>query len=226
MSERPITIVLADDQGVVRQGLCALLSTVASFSVVGEAADAAHAVGLAAELLPVVLVLDLMAPARAGVDVIYQVRKRKLPVRIVVLSATVDEEHVAEAVAAGADAYVRKDASADDLVHAIREAACGRRYLSPPWSEEELAAQRQRAGAAATDRYGSLTEREREVLHLAAGGLRNREIASQLGISPRTVESHRAHLMAKLGLRREADLVRYALRRGIVSLDGGEAPAR
>ena len=218
MSE-PITIALADDHHVVRQALCVLLGTVSGFAVVGEAADAAQVVELVAERRPDVLVLDLMRPSHGGIEVIRELRKRNLPVRVLVLSTAVDEAQVAAALASGADGYLPKDASADDLVHAIREVAAGRRYLSAPWTEEQLEQHRQRSAAAADDLYASLTDRERQVLHLAAEGLRNREIAERLGISPRTAESHRAHLMAKLKLRREADLVRYALRRGLVPLD-------
>ena len=218
MNER-ISIVLADDHEVVRQALRMLLDNVSSFAVVGEAADEPHAVEIVGELRPDVLVLDLMAAGHGGVEVIQQLRKRKLPVRVLVLTNAIGEARVGEALAAGADGYARKDASADDLFTAIREVAAGRRFLSLPWSEERLAEHRQRAGAAGPDLYASLTERERQVLHLAAEGLRNREIAERLGISPRTAESHRAHLMAKLKLRREAELVRYALRRGLVPLD-------
>jgi DNA-binding NarL/FixJ family response regulator len=128
-------------------------------------------------------------------------------------------------MASGADGYVGKDANAADLVHAIREVAAGRRYLSPPFTEQQLEDYSQRAGTAGADLYASLTPRERQVLQLAAQGLRNREIAEHLGISPRTAESHRAKVMSKLGLRREADLVRFALRHGILPLDLEPSPA-
>ena len=178
-----------------------------------------RAVELAAERRPDVVIVDLTASGDGGVEVIRQLHARKLPVRVLVLSNAVDDASVGEALAAGADGCVRRDANAEELVHAIREVAAGRRFFSPPRSEERLAQHRQHAAAAGPDLYASLTERERQVLHLAAEGLRNREIAERLGISPRTAESHRAHLMAKLKLRREAELVRYALRRGLVPLD-------
>lgn len=180
-----------------------------------------RAVELAAERQPDVVIVDLAASGHSGLGVIRQLHAQEPPVRVLVLSNAVEDASVAEALAAGADGCVRRDASAGDLVHAIREVAAGRRYLSPPWSEERLAQHRERAAAAGPDLYATLTERERQVLHLAAEGLRNREIAERLGISPRTAESHRAHLMAKLKLRREAELVRYALRRGLVPLDPG-----
>ena len=173
------------------------------------------AVELATARRPDVVIVDVTASGPGGVELIRQLHARKLPVRILVLSNTVDDASVGEALAAGADGCVRRDATAEELVHAIREVAAGRRYSSPPRTEER----RERVAPSGPDLYASLTERERQVLHLAAEGLRNREIAERLGISPRTAESHRAHLMAKLKLRREAELVRYALRRGLVPLD-------
>ena len=216
--DRPITVVLADDHPVVRQALHALLAAEPELSVVGET-DVLQALELVARLLPAVLVVDLMALGLAGLELVRRVKKLKPPTGVVALSASADEGHVVEALASGADGYLGKGASAADLVSAIREAAAGRRFLSPPVTNQQLAEYGQRAAAAVADHYASLTARERQVLQLAAEGLRNREIAERLGISPRTAESHRAKVMSKLGLRREADLVRYALRHGILPLD-------
>jgi DNA-binding NarL/FixJ family response regulator len=216
--DRPITVVLADDHPVVRQALRALLAAEPELSVVGET-DALQAVELVARLLPAVLVVDLMVLGLGGIELIRRVKRLKLPTRVVALSTAADEAHVVEALEAGADAYLGKGAGAGDLAQAVREAVAGRRFLSPPFSNQQLADYGQRAAAAGATQYASLTARERQVLQLAADGLRNREIAERLGISPRTAESHRAKVMSKLALRREADLVRYALRHGILPLE-------
>ena len=219
------SVVLADDHQVVRQALHALLAGESSLQVIGEAAETMAAVDLVARLVPNVLLVGLIVPGLAGMEVIRRVKRLKLSTRVVVLSMVSDEAHAAAAMASGADGYVSKDASAADLVQAIHEVAAGRRYLSPPFTEQQLEDYGQRAATAGADLYASLTPRERQVLQLAAQGLRNREIAERLGISPRTAESHRAKVMSKLGLRREADLVRFALRHGLLPLDLEPIPA-
>jgi DNA-binding NarL/FixJ family response regulator len=219
-----ISVVLADDHQVVRQALHALLAGESSLQV-GEAVETMAAVDLVTQLAPDVLLVGLMVPGLAAMEVIRRVKRLKVATHVVVLSTASDEAQAAAAMASGADGYVSKDASAADLVHAIREVAAGRRYLSPPFTEQQLEDYSQRAATAGADLYASLTPRERQVLQLAAQGLRNREIAERLGISPRTAESHRAKVMSKLGLRREADLVRFALRHGILPLDLEPIPA-
>jgi two-component system, NarL family, response regulator NreC len=218
-----ISVVLAHDHQVVRQALHTMLAGEPSLAVIGEGAEGMAAVDLVAQQVPDVLLVCLMAPGLAGLEVVRRVKRLKLATRVVVLAMAGDPAHVAAALASGADGYVGKDASAADLVQAIQEVAAGRRYLNPPFSEQQLEDYSQRAATAGADLYASLTPRERQVLELAAEGLRNREIAERLGISPRTAESHRAKVMSKLGLRREADLVRFALRLGILSLDRGGA---
>jgi two-component system response regulator NreC len=210
------TIVLADDHVVVRQGLRALLESEPDFVVVGEAADGLEVADLVERLKADVLVLDLMLPGLNGLEVTRQVQQRSPQTRVVVLSMYANEAYVLEALRNGAAAYVLKEASAADLVHAIREVMAGRRYLSPPLSESAIELYVQKAKAAPRDPYEALTTREREVLQLAAEGQSNPEIADRLGISVRTVETHRANLMHKLDLRSQTDLVRYALKRGIL----------
>jgi DNA-binding NarL/FixJ family response regulator len=210
------TIVLADDHVVVRQGLRALLEAEPDFAIVGEAADGLEVPDLVERLKADVLVLDLMLPGLNGLEVTRQVQQRSPQTRIVVLSMYANEAYVLEALRNGAAAYVLKEASGADLVHAIREVMAGRRYLSPPLSESAIELYVQKAKAAPRDAYEALTTREREVLQLAAEGQSNPEIADRLGISVRTVETHRANLMHKLDLRSQTDLVRYALRRGIL----------
>jgi two-component system, NarL family, response regulator NreC len=215
-----VTILLADDHHVVRQGLRALLHTQPGFLVVGEESDGLRVAEAAARLAPDILVMDLAMPGLDGMEVIERVRRDAPQTRIVVLSVYSDEVHVMEALRRGAGAYVVKAAQSADLATAIREVMKGRRYLSPPLPASILADVRRAPDAGRLDVYETLTSREREVLHLSADGLSNPEIAVRLGISTRTVETHRANLLRKLGLRGQTELVRYAVRRGIVPGEG------
>lgn len=213
------SIVLADDHPVVRQGLRALLEAETDFRLIGEAGDGLEAVQLAERLCPNVLVLDLMMPGLNGLEVARRVSQRTPQTRIVILSMYASEAYVLEAMKNGAAGYVLKDSTAADLVKAIREVAAGRRYLSSPLSERAIEVYIESAKATTLDLYDTLTTREREVFQMVVEGRTNAEIAARLMISPRTVETHRANLTRKLGLRTQTELVRYALRRGILSLD-------
>ncbi len=213
------TIVLADDHHVVRQGLRALLEAQPDFQLVGEAGDGLEAVQLTERLRPDVLVIDLMMPSLNGLEATRQVSQRSPHTRVVILSMHSNEAYVLEALRNGAAGYVLKGSSAADLVQAVREVVAGRRYLSSPLSERAIEAYIQKATDVTLDPYEMLTNREREVLHLAAEGHTNAEIADQLSISPRTAETHRANLMHKLGLHTHTDLIRYALRRGILPME-------
>ena len=214
-----ITILLADDHHVIRQGLRTLLEAEPDFSVVGEAGDGREAVELAERLQPNVLVLDLMMPGLSGLEVARQVSQRLPDTRIVVLSIRTSEAYVMEALRNGADGYVAKGASADELAQAVREVMAGRRYLSRDLSERALDLYAQKARETDLDVYETLTTREREVLHLAAEGCVIAEIAARLFISPRTASTHRTNMMRKLGLHNQTEVVRYALQRGIISID-------
>jgi DNA-binding NarL/FixJ family response regulator len=214
------TIVLADDHHIVRQGLRALLEVEKDLQVVGEAGDGLEAVQTVELVGPKVLVLDLMMPGLNGLDVLKQIKKRSPNTQIVILSMYANEAYVLEALSNGASAYVLKDSKSADLVQAVREAAAGRRYLSPPLTARAIEVYQERAQATNLDRYETLTAREREVLHLAAEGRTNSEIAVRLGISSRTAETHRANLMHKLDMHSQAELIRFALRRGIIPMEG------
>ncbi len=214
-----IRIVLADDHAVVRLGLRALLEAEPDFELLGEAVDGLDVLPMVERLRPEVLVLDLMMPGVNGLDVTRAVVQQWPETKIVILSMHANEAYVFDALRNGASAYVLKGSHATDLVQAVREVAAGRRFLSPPFSERALDVYARSADRATLDLYDTLTIREREVFHLAAEGHSSAEIASRLFISPRTVETHRANLMRKLGLRTQTDLVRYALRRGIVHLE-------
>jgi DNA-binding NarL/FixJ family response regulator len=205
-----------DDHHVVRQGLRVLLEAEPDLSVVGEAADGLEVAKLVEHLQPNVLVLDLMMPSLNGLEVIRQVRQRFTQTRVVMLSMYANEAYVLQALRNGADAYVVKDATATELVRAVREAAAGRRYLSPPLSERAIEAYVEKTQTGTLDLYERLTTREREVLQLAAEGSSNSQIAARLVVSPRTAETHRANLMRKLGLNTQTDLIRYAMQRGIL----------
>ena len=211
-----ITIVLAEDHNVVRQGFKLLLSMEKDFRLVGEAADGLAAAQLAEKFKPNVLLLDLMIPRLHGLDATRQVRRDSPQTRIVILSSHGDEPFVREAMRSGASGYVLKDCSAADLVKAVREVVAGRRYLSPALAQFAEFVPRGKAESEPLDAYDTLTNRERLVLQLAAEGGTSGEIAAKLFISPRTVETHRANLMRKLGLSSQTDLVRLAIRKKLI----------
>jgi DNA-binding NarL/FixJ family response regulator len=216
---KKITIVLVDDHRIVREGLHALLEAEADFDVIGEAGDGLSALDLVRKLNPNVLVLDLMMPGLNGLEVARQLSKQTPQTKIIILSMYDDEGFVLEALSNGVSAYVLKDAGSPDLVQAIREVKEGHRYLSPSLTDRAIEVYEQMTKAGAMDKYDTLTTREREVLQLSAEGHTNSEIANRLGISVRTAETHRSKLMHKLGFHTQADLTRYALRRGIISME-------
>jgi DNA-binding NarL/FixJ family response regulator len=211
-----ISIVLADDHPIVRRGLQAVLNEEPDFSVVGVAFDGLEAVRVAERLNPDVMILDLMMPGLSGLEVLRIIRERSLRTRTVILSMYCSRAFVAQALQNGAIGYVLKDSTEEDLSCAVREAAAGRRFLSRPVSDTAINAYIELSKTSSFDPHETLTPRQREVLQLAAEGKTNAEMAARLHISQRTVENHRAILMQKLRLQNQTELIRHAIRHGLI----------
>jgi DNA-binding NarL/FixJ family response regulator len=212
-------IVLAYDHRLLREALRALLEAEADLRIIGECGDGREVVQAVKRLAPQVLVVCLMMPGLSGLEVTQQVRDQVPTTNVVLVSMYASELYAAQGLRHGAAGYVVMAAPGRDLVKAVRAAGSGRRYLSPPLTARGVEAHLQRTLASAVDLYEALTTREREVLHLAADGYGNPQVAAILGISRRTAETHRAHLMHKLGLGSQTELVRYAIERGIASTE-------
>lgn len=213
-----VTILLVDDHPMIRQGLRNLVSSENDFQVVGEAGDGVEALQKIELIRPDVLIVDMMMPNLNGLEVLLQVKKFSPGTRTIVFSMQSAEPYVVEALRAGADGYILKETGPGELIAAIRSVLQGNRYLSERLSEK-LEANGIRVEEAPLDLYQTLTTREREILQMAAEGRSSTEIGNKLGISPRTVELHRSRFLKKLGLRNQAELVRYAIRRGILPMD-------
>jgi two-component system, NarL family, response regulator NreC len=207
----PIHIVLADDHVVVRQGLRSLLER-AEFEVIGEAGDGQEAIRLVEKLRPAVAVLDIAMPTLNGIDAAREISKVSPETKTILLTMLTEDQYVLESLRAGVKGYVLKSNSTEELVHAIREACDGKVYLTPAASTAVVQAYVAMSSASPPE----LTEREREVLQLVAEGKTSKDIAEKLGITWRTAESHRSHIMEKLAIHDVAGLVRYAIRNGLV----------
>jgi two-component system response regulator NreC len=203
-----IRVVLVDDHAVVRAGLKLLLDGEADIEVVGEAGDAREAVFEVREQKPDVVLTDVVMPGQSGIEVTPTLLKESPSTKVLVLSMQDDPNYVREAFAAGASGYVLKEAADSELVAAVREVAAGGSYVNPELGARMVAADVKARAAAEAD---PLTDREREVLRLLALGHTNQEIAKLIFVSVRTAETHRAHIMQKLGLNTRAELVRYAI---------------
>lgn len=210
------TILLADDHQVVREGVRALLAAHPDFTVAGEVAEGTQVLAAVARLQPQVLIVDLMLPGLGGLEITREVLRHHPKTRVVVLSMHAAAGFVREALRAGALGYVVKDAGSAELVRAIREVAAGRRYLSPALAQQVMATYAGDQVEPVSDAHAALTDRERQVLRLTSEGLPDKDIARRLGISPRTVETHRANVMKKLGLQNRTELIRYALSQGLL----------
>lgn len=213
---RPIRVLLADDHGLVRAGLRALLEPLAGLQVVAEAADGREALGLLGAASPDVVLMDIGMRGLNGLEATAQATQQFPRVRVLVLSMHAAEEYVLRALRLGAAGYLLKDAAPAELEIAIRAVARGESYLSPGASRHLVRTLRD-GGAAAGDASGPLTPRQREVLQLIAEGQSTKAIARLLDVSIKTVESHRAQLMERLDVHDVAGLVRYAIRTGVVT---------
>ncbi len=211
-----ITILLADDHGIVRQALRSLLESQPDFSIVAEASDGLETIQKIEIFHPDVAVIDLMMPRLGGLEVTCQVSKTT---RVLILSMQNNEAYVIQALRNGALGYVLKDSTADDLTQAVRTVADGRRYLSEPLSQQMIDRYLEQIKSAPLDMMETLTNREREVLQLSAEGMATVEISSNLCISPRTVEIHRSNFMHKLNLHNQTDVIRYAIKSGVLALE-------
>jgi DNA-binding NarL/FixJ family response regulator len=215
-----ISVLLADDHHLVRKGIRALLEKADDISVVGEAEDGQEAVELAERLRPDVLVIDIGMPRLNGIQAVERIRDLGLPTRMVILSMHSDETLVRQALKHGVRGYLLKRSVTEELLLAVRAASRGETYLSPGISElvvsELLTLQ---AGADASSPFDLLTPREREVLQLIAEGHTNAAIAQMIDTSIKTVEKHRANLMAKLDVHDVAGLTRVAIKHGLIFLD-------
>ena len=212
-----LRILLADDHTLVRQGLRKVLEERPEWEVVAEAGDGREAVRLAEQFKPDVCVLDIAMPLLNGIEATRQIARRVPTTRVLVLSMYSDEAYVAQILQAGAAGYILKDSADVDLIQAVSEVARGKSFFSPPIARVMLDDYvRQLADKGISDRFESLSDREREVFQLIAEGKVNKEIATILSISPSTVETHRARIMEKLDLHSAAEIVLYAVRRGVI----------
>jgi two-component system response regulator NreC len=218
VSER-IRVLIADDHAVLRAGLRMLLDAEPDMEVVGEAADGAEALARVGELAPDVVLLDITMPRLDGLSVLRQMREVSPASRVLILTMHDDEGYLREALAAGGVGYVLKRAADTELLSAIRAVHQGGTYLHPAHTKVLLEGMldREREAAGEADSYERLSPREREVLRLIALGYTNQQAADQLYLSVKTVETYKARLMTKLGLHSRAELVRYALQKGLLN---------
>ena len=208
-------VLIADDHTMVRESLVSVLQAAGDVQVVAQAADGVEAVEKALQTRPDVVIADLSMPRLNGLEVVRRLREALPQTRVLVLTMHGEDEYVLQAVRAGASGYLVKDSAAAELLAALRSLHGGRGHFGPQ-AAKTLADQLQRPERPLEDPYGRLTEREREVFHLMADGMTTKDIAQRLGISTKTAENHRGHVLDKLGVRNTAELVRYALRKGLI----------
>jgi DNA-binding NarL/FixJ family response regulator len=208
-------VLIADDHTMIRESLVRILQAEPDVQVVAEAADGIEAVRLAIETRPDVVVADLSMPLLNGIEVVRRLREALPATRVLVLTMHQEDEYVLQAVRAGASGYLVKDSAASELLAALRSLHAGRGHFGAQ-AARALAEQMQNPRHDVTDPYGRLTAREREVFHLIAEGQTTKEVARRLDISVKTAENHRSRVLDKLDVRNTAELVRYALRRGLI----------
>ncbi len=212
-----IRVLLADDHAILRQGLRRILESYPGFAVVAEAASGVEAVKLALQHRPNVAILDVGMPELNGIEATAQIVRRAPEIAVLILSMHGDERYVLRAVKAGARGYLLKDSVEGELIRAVQFVSAGKPFFSPAVAAVLSGPARVAAAQSSVDdRFDLLTERERQVYQLLAEGKSNKEVATLLGVSPHTVETHRTRIMEKLGLHNAAELVLSAVRRGLV----------
>ena len=215
----PIRTLVADDHRIVRESLVAVLEASGVCQVVAQAADGMEAVDLALRLRPDVAIGDISMPRLGGIEVVRRLRAELPATRTLVLTMHEEEEYVLHVVRAGASGYLLKDSATAELLQAVRDLHAGRGHFGP-YAARVLAEQVHQPRRDLDDPYGRLTTREREVFHLLIEGSTTKEVARALQISAKTAENHRAHVLEKLGAHNTADLVRYAVRKGLLGRGG------
>ena len=210
-----LRVLIADDHTLVRESLVSLLQAAGDVQVVAQASNGVETVEKAIATRPDVVVTDISMPGLGGIEVVRRLHEAVPESRVLVLTMHQEDEYVLQAVRAGASGYLVKDSAAAELLAAVRSLHAGRGYFGPQASRA-LAEQMQNPDRTVDDPYGRLTAREREVFHLVVEGMTTKEIARRLDISVKTAENHRARVIAKVGVRNTAELVRYALRRGLL----------
>ena len=215
---RKTKVLIVDDHAIVRDGICSLLALAGDMEIVGEAANGMEALEKVGKSLPDVVLMDIAMPIMDGLEAIRRIRKEFSDTKILVLTQYDDRAHVFPAIQAGANGFVSKTAASSELTSGIRAVFAGDSYLSP--SVAKLFVEDYQMVALTEDKidpYEQLTNRERDTLKLVVEGYKTRQIAEMLTITPKTVEGHKTSLMKKLGIHNKVELVRYALRRGIIS---------
>jgi two-component system, NarL family, response regulator NreC len=216
-----IRVLIVDDHSIVRDGIRALLAPADDMVVVGEAGGGREAITLAGSLAPDVILMDIAMPDLGGLEATLEIRKTRPEARIIVLSQYADAEYVRRFLRAGVSGYVLKKAAGGDLVAAIRAVHRGGLVLDPEVARDAVTGEIAAPAdvAAQPDLYERLTDREKQVLKLVAEGRSNKEVAELLGISVKTAMTHREHVMSKINAHSRTDLIRFALRRGVIRAD-------
>jgi len=210
-------VIVADDHAIVREGVRMILAREPDIEVVGEAGDGAQVLDLVGSLRPHVVVMDISMPGMGGIEATQRLKAQHPEIQVLALTMHEDESYVFQLLRAGAAGYVLKRAAAQDLVQAVRAAARGEAFLYPSVARKVVEDYLKRVETGEErERYDGLTTREKEVLTLIAQGLSNQQIAEKLYISIKTVQTHRAHILEKLGLHDRTELVRYAIRKGLI----------
>ncbi|MDO8568071.1 MAG: response regulator transcription factor [Dehalococcoidales bacterium] len=212
-----IRVLVVDDHTIVRDGICALLALADDIKVVGEAANGSEALKLVKELEPDVVLMDIAMPIMDGLEATRRISKEFPRIKVLVLTQYEDKEYVFPILEAGASGFISKVAASSELTSGIRSVFSGDSYLSPPVARLLVEDYQHKSGRESLDPYDRLTARERDVFKLVAEGYTTKEIAGMLAVSPKTVEGHKTRLMSKLGLRNRIELVKCALRKGIIA---------